>query len=362
MHTLYLGIVRYHFRHVIGTFWKDKEDEEAGQFTNAAATEKELQRLRDLLESGEVTQSKLGHFCVDALSKICQERSLQVVSSGKRSLKKPFILTLMGLKDQSLQAGSGQDAGLTTDPGSSEGHGLESEPGYGSGGIEEGPIPVNIIGAGDDASNEPMLATEALKTIQDDIKNTLRPRSQGLPPSNFGSPTHGKLKADQWRTCIEFDLPVSLVKLWVLQPCADRRLRDRRLAVVTATLNLSMAIRWATSTRTSQRHADNYLKYMVAYLKAILELHPDTKLRPIHHNALHIPLFLGLFGPMRGWWMFFFERLIGLLQKNFDQLQIWCVGEMEDTILSTFCAASELRTSVMRPGAPPILLHCAEIV
>ncbi|KAF6746047.1 hypothetical protein DFP72DRAFT_1152898 [Ephemerocybe angulata] len=35
---------------------------------------------------------------------------------------------------------------------------------------------------------------------------------------------------------------------------------------------------------------------------------------------------------------------------------------MEDTILSTFCAASELRTSVMRPGAPPILLHCVEIV
>ena len=61
---------------------------------------------------------------------------------------------------------------------------------------------------------QPMLATEELKQIQQDILETIRPTWQTSPLKNFGSPAHGKLKADQWRTCIKFDLPVSLVRMW----------------------------------------------------------------------------------------------------------------------------------------------------
>ena len=35
---------------------------------------------------------------------------------------------------------------------------------------------------------------------------TIRPNWQAHLPTNFGSPEHGKLKADQWRTAIEFDI------------------------------------------------------------------------------------------------------------------------------------------------------------
>lgn len=35
---------------------------------------------------------------------------------------------------------------------------------------------------------------------------------------------------------------------------------------------------------------------------------------------------------------------------------------MEETVLTTFCVASELRNSAHRPGCPPILKQCAEIV
>ena len=54
---------------------------------------------------------------------------------------------------------------------------------------------------------------------------------------------------------------------------------------------------------------------MEVYLKTVLELCPNQQLHPIHHNALHLSKFLLRFGPVHGWWMFPFERLIGILQK-----------------------------------------------
>ena len=58
-----------------------------------------------------------------------------------------------------------------------------------------------------------------------------------------------------------------------------------------------------------------YFEAMKKYLQALKELQPHEDLHPNHHIALHIPIFLKNFGPMHGWWMFPFERLIGILQK-----------------------------------------------
>ena len=37
------------------------------------------------------------------------------------------------------------------------------------------------------------------------------------PPINLSEAIHGKLKAEQWRSSIEFDLPVTLFKKWGLE-------------------------------------------------------------------------------------------------------------------------------------------------
>ena len=58
-----------------------------------------------------------------------------------------------------------------------------------------------------------------LKKLQQDITQTDRPEYCQGPPVNLGSPGHGKLKADQWRTCIEFDIPVSVAQLWSKETC-----------------------------------------------------------------------------------------------------------------------------------------------
>ena len=75
-------------------------------------------------------------------------------------------------------------------------------------------------------------------------------------------------------------------------------------------------VSWATYYCTSALHAAQYMKCMVAYLNILKELYPNLALRPNHHAALHIGQFLLLFGPMHGWWMFVFERVIGMLQKT----------------------------------------------
>jgi hypothetical protein len=155
-----------------------------------------------------------------------------------------------------------------------------------------------------------MLGKQELKQIQRDIKATIRPTWQTPPPSNFGSPSHGKLKADVWRTTMEFDLLVSLARMWCKASATDRQ---RKMAE--STFLLAIALRYGTSHRTSEHHAAQYTQYMEAYLKTLLELHPAMKLHPIHHNALHFAKFLLLFGPAHGWWMFPFERLIGKLQQ-----------------------------------------------
>lgn len=150
------------------------------------------------------------------------------------------------------------------------------------------------------------------------LRSTLRPPGQRAPPVNFGCRGHGKLKADQWRSAIEFDVPMFLAQSWSFsdeEVLNDERKR-RRQQLLASTMFLASAVRWGTSNVTSQNHAHHYNRHMIAYLQTILTLYPSYQLRPNHHGALHIGPFLLEFGPMRGWWMYPFERIIGILQKT----------------------------------------------
>ena len=65
------------------------------------------------------------------------------------------------------------------------------------------------------------------------------------------------------------------------------------------------------------RRAQDYLKYMKRYIRDLKTIRKgeDVKYKPKHHMAFHLFEFLVLFGPVRSWWMFPFERLIGHLQR-----------------------------------------------
>ena len=224
-----------------------------------------------------------------------------------------------------------------------------------------------------------LLTLEELRQIQLDIRNTLRPSWHEGPPSNLGEKGHGKLKSDQWRSCIEFDLPVSLVSL-LQKAQQQKRSSDisRLRQVLDSTMLLATAIQWATSHRTSTLHVERYTSLMGQYLQSIRKLRPDLDLHPNHHNALHIQEFLLSFGPMHGWWMYPFERVNGILQSTPSNFKIGTpflivlisaglayssrsVGQLEKTMLESFCAASQIKSFADRLDSP-ILHKCATML
>jgi hypothetical protein len=156
------------------------------------------------------------------------------------------------------------------------------------------------------------LTDREINAIQAELSGIIRPSWHHGPPKNLGDAEHGKLKAEQWRTAIEFDLPVTLVKLWGTKYDGD----ERRPKLAHSTMLLAMAIQWGTSHVTSPHHTQQYGKYMNAYLECIRDVFPGHSFRPNHHACLHLHEFLLRYGPMHGWWMFPFERIIGGLQKT----------------------------------------------
>ena len=187
---------------------------------------------------------------------------------------------------------------------SSPSHNPEAQPGVSS------PIlPLNPI-----SHSANPITKQMLYQIRDDLQVTRHPEAN--LPVNFGSPNHRKLKADQWRTALEFDFPVSLIHIKSMRKPSGNITDDERLQkLIDLTMDLTLAIAWGLSRRTSPHHAERYMFYMKRYLAGIKENFPDYNLKPNHHYALHIPDILLAFRPLHGTWVFCIERLIGLLQR-----------------------------------------------
>lgn len=150
--------------------------------------------------------------------------------------------------------------------------------------------------------------------IHADIASMVTPSWLTPVPSKLGAPSHGKLKADQWRVLGSVYLPISLIRLWwSTEPGNARSERCRKILDVT--ISLLSAVSIATSRVTSPRHADLYLQHMQAYLTGLKRLFPDFKFVPNQHMALHVQDYILLYGPVHSWWAFPFERMIGTLQR-----------------------------------------------
>ena len=160
------------------------------------------------------------------------------------------------------------------------------------------------------------ISQDDLKAIWDNIAVTVRPRWHAAPPANLGHVSHGKLKANEWRSCFEFNIPVSLLRIETWQSTSGKQVDEYRAKLVHSTFLLAIAIRWATSHRTSAMHAEMYTKTIKNYLETLRDLQPTQHFHPNHFNALLIGRYLRLYGPARGWWMFPFERVIGDLQGS----------------------------------------------
>lgn len=158
---------------------------------------------------------------------------------------------------------------------------------------------------------------EVIQRIRDVVKDTVSPSWLNSVPHNFGDAAAGTLKADEWRTMWTVYLPIALVSLWGVdtshQSTADtsQKLRD----VLDHSMALASAITLACMRTMTRARATAYRTHVVAWVRDLERLYPNIKHRTNNHMAIHIYDFLILFGPVRSWWCFPFERLIGQLQR-----------------------------------------------
>jgi hypothetical protein len=213
--------------------------------------------------------------------------------------------------------------------------------------------------------------------IKDVIKNTAVPSWLNSVPYNYGEAVAGTVKADEWHNLSTIFLPLALISMWGdgtshASPEEAAQLRQ----VLDHTMLLVSAIWLACMHTMTQARSAAYLRCMTEYIKQLTILHPHINCRPNHHMSLHLPHFLRLFGPVRSWWCFPFERLIGQIQRllsnhKFGSLFFTSIclllltsrlpGQMESTLLESFLRAGKLKRWLAKPDCPPVIKECKQL-
>lgn len=144
--------------------------------------------------------------------------------------------------------------------------------------------------------------------------NSLLPRINvptwiNRPIKSLGNKSFGKLKADEWRNLFTIQLPLLLIPIWSNGEQRDQSLLQN-LAHLSSLVNLGLK-----RTMTSDR-IQRYRHHLKQYLEGVLILFPHSNLVTNHHMAFHLAECLERFGPVRAWWSFPFERLMGGILKS----------------------------------------------
>lgn len=157
---------------------------------------------------------------------------------------------------------------------------------------------------------------QVMDRIREVIRDTDVPSWVSSVPKNFGYAAAGSLKADEWRTMTIIYLPIALVSMWgegTAHPTLEVASSLRE--VLDHTMDLVSAMSLVGMRTMSERRMSSYLRYITSWVEKLPKLHPTLNGRVNNHMAIHIYDFLRLFGPVRSWWCFPFERLVGQLQR-----------------------------------------------
>ena len=159
---------------------------------------------------------------------------------------------------------------------------------------------------------------ETLRHIQYVIKNTSTPSWVNSVSNNYGEPSAGSIKADEWRTLATIYLPIALVTLWGYTNGLPSTSESSFLWALGHTMALFQAVTLVYCNTMNKDHALKYQTLLQKWVSGLHEIHPhmkNHKARTNVHAAMHLYDFILLYGPVMSWWCFPFERLIGTLQK-----------------------------------------------
>ena len=160
-----------------------------------------------------------------------------------------------------------------------------------------------------DISKYCVLMPEVIQQLRSDILATYLPSWMERPPVNFGSAAHGKLKADHWRTVCTVNMVITLVRIWSSSTAGPG---DH--LILENFVHLVIFVDLATRRSMDSERARLFDHHMLAYLQTLRALF-EHDLVPNHHLSLHLATCLLLFGPVRGWWAYPFERYNEIIQR-----------------------------------------------
>lgn len=122
------------------------------------------------------------------------------------------------------------------------------------------------------------------------------------------------MKADQWRILWTIYIPLALLSLWMQGLPTTSQNAELMGVVLENAMALVSLVTTACKHSMTQLRMDSYRENTRHYLDTLKKVYPGFII-PSHHMIFHIYDFLERFGPIRAWWCFPFERLIGRLQK-----------------------------------------------
>ena len=198
-------------------------------------------------------------------------------------------------------------------------------------------------------ASAPVLGTNILHHIRQDMDRTSLPSWVSPAPRNWGTTERGKLSADQWRVLYTIHLPISLIALWSGG-------ESRYVDMLHNFMHLVVAVRIAGLRVINDEYINTYETCITSYVQGLKDLYPDASIKPNHHLSLHLGDFMRRFGPVHAYRTFAFERLNYLMQqmptnkKHGDFFRIYNVpitypnlGELERTFLLNACRSANLR-------------------
>lgn len=163
----------------------------------------------------------------------------------------------------------------------------------------------------------------------------------------LGKASFGRLKADEWRNLFSIQLPLILPAYWCSHENQERSLLHNFFHLVCA-VNCALKRTITVESIASYRH------HIHEYLQSSSILFEDVKLAPNHHMAMHLADCLEMFGPVRSWWSFPMERLMGTILKACHNNRL---GQLEMTFMNTFNRIGNLRALLSSPDKLPEALQ-----
>ncbi|KAI0715227.1 hypothetical protein C8Q76DRAFT_584388, partial [Earliella scabrosa] len=189
------------------------------------------------------------------------------------------------------------------------------------------------------------LGINTLAAFREDRERMELPSWLNAAPAAFGTTQHGKLSADQWRTVGTLNMPITLIRTWGAE-------QARRLRMLTNFLDLVEAVETIGLLEITEEEIERAEIALEKYVAGLKSLYKEAKIQTNHHLALHLGVFIRLFGPVHSWRAFVFERMNYVLQST-KSSNIF--GNMEISFMLHACRAATLRPLLRSPHLRPAM-------